>query len=401
MLSIYHEKLKSGLNVAKLVRFWIIKVKIELMSIKPILLAVFTVMSILFLSWSATEPADGDNLVPNPGFEAFSILPHGWFYRGSDFTSLVKDWSSASEASPDVYGPEITVPDKWQEKGFGRKKPRSGKHMVGITAFGCDQGKPHCREYIQVNLTEPLVVGQAYHVEFWASPLHTGIHSNNLGILFSQEKLQEKTDRVLLREPQVYSEKIIPGNQYIWHKIQGDFTAEEAFKYLTIGNFFADEETESSEGSENSHNFAYYYLDDVRVVKRPPILGETTDEFADWYPLEEDKIIPLDNILFDTDRFSLRTKGQDDLDKLFNILTEYPTMEVEVGGHTDDQGSFDYNMVLSSRRAKAVVQYLMDRGIESTRLSYIGYGTTRHVATNDTEEGRQLNRRVEFRIRKI
>ncbi len=369
---------------------------------KPIALALSMVLSFLLVSsQNDFEAEESENLVPNPGFEVFSIIPHGWFYRGSDFTSLVKDWSSASEASPDVYGPSITVPDTWQEKGFGRKKPRSGQYMVGITAFGCNQGKPHCREYIQVNLTEPLVTGQAYHVEFWASPLHTGIHSNNLGILFSMQKLQEKTDRVVIKKPQIYSEKIVPGNEYIWHKIQGDFTAEDAYKFLTIGNFFTDEETLSSEGSENTHNYAYYYIDDVRVYKRPPIIDDFGDEFADWYPLEEDKVIPLDNILFDTDKSTLRTKGQNDLDRLYKILLEYPTMEIEVGGHTDSQGGFDYNMQLSNRRARAVVNYLANKGIEQDRLSYIGYGTTRHFATNDTEEGRQQNRRVEFRIRKI
>jgi outer membrane protein OmpA-like peptidoglycan-associated protein len=170
---------------------------------------------------------------------------------------------------------------------------------------------------------------------------------------------------------------------------------------LIIGNFFRDEETLSSEGSENSHNYAYYYIDDVKVTKRPPIMEGLKDEFADWYPLEEDKVIPLDNILFDSDRFTIRIKGKSDLDRLHKILIEYPTMEVEVGGHTDSQGGFDYNMQLSNKRARSVVGYLVTKGIEENRLSYIGYGTTRHVATNDTEEGRQQNRRVEFRIRKI
>lgn len=327
-------------------------------------------------------------------------MPHGWFYHGSDFTALVKDWSSASEASPDVYGPTISVPKSWQDRGFGLKRPRNGNHMAGVTAFGCIQGKPHCREYIQVNLTEPLVPGQAYHVEFWASPLHTGIHSNNLGILFGVDKMQEKTDRVVKRAPHIFSEKIVPGNQYIWHKIQGDITADQPYKFLVIGNFFSDPETTTGTASKESHNFAYYYIDDVMVHKRPPI-KEVEDEFADWYPLEENKVIPLDNILFDTDKAVIRTKGKSDLDRLYKILLEYPTMEVEVGGHTDSQGGFEYNMLLSSRRARAVVQYLTKKGVEPERLSYIGYGTTRHVATNQTDEGRQLNRRVEFRIKRI
>lgn len=365
-----------------------------------ILLAILTLS--LFHNPAADRVKEEEaNLVPNAGFEQFSILPHGWFYRGSDFTALIKDWSSASEASPDVYGPDINPPDTWKNRGFGEKRPRSGQYMVGITAFGCNQGKPHCREYVQVNLKEPLVPGQAYHVEFWASPLNSGMRANNIGIYFSKNKLQEKTDRVILREPQVFSKRIIPGNQFSWHKVQGDFTADEACKFLTIGNFYSDEETQNSSRAEGGHAFAYYYIDDVVVHKRPPIVTGVEDEFSDWYPLEENKVITLDNILFDTDKSTIRKKGQDDLTKLLHILEEYPTMEIEVGGHTDFVGGFDYNMELSLRRARSVVSYLMDHGVDQSRLSYIGYGTTRPIATNQNDEGRQQNRRVEFRIRKI
>ena len=85
------------------------------MFFKPILLVFSVFISFLFVfGQNENEGEENKNLVPNPGFEVFSIMPHGWFYRGADFTSLVKDWSSASEASPDVYGPNITVPDTWQ-----------------------------------------------------------------------------------------------------------------------------------------------------------------------------------------------------------------------------------------------------------------------------------------------
>ncbi len=368
---------------------------------KSVLLGISTLLSLWGLGSWYYPPSDEDNLVPNPSFESFSILPHGWFYRGSDFSSLVKDWSSASEASPDVYGPNITVPDTWQDKGFGKKEPRSGEYMVGITCFGCEQGKPHCREYLQVNLKEPLVPGQAYHVEFWASPLHTGMHANNLGIYFSERKLQEKTDRLVPRNPQVFSKKIIPGDQYLWHKVQGDFTAEKPCKFLIIGNFESDDSTQSRSHALNTQPFAYYYIDDVNVHKRPPLVEGVEDEFTDWYPLVEDRVIPLKNVLFDTDKSTIKKQGRSDLDKLIRLLREYPTMEVEVGGHTDHDGGFEYNIRLSNRRARAVVHYLTQRGIEESRLTYIGYGTTRPIATNQTEEGKQQNRRVEFRIRTI
>ena len=73
-------------------------------------------------------------------------------------------------------------------------------------------------------------------------------------------------------------------------------------------------------------------------------------------------------------------------------------MQIEIGGHTDGKGSDGYNQRLSENRAKAVVDFLVSKGIDIKRLKYKGYGKSMPVATNDTDEGRALNRRVEFRI---
>ena len=76
----------------------------------------------------------------------------------------------------------------------------------------------------------------------------------------------------------------------------------------------------------------------------------------------------------------------------------YPQMTIEIGGHTDGKGSEAYNQRLSENRAKAVVDYLVSKGVDAKRLKYKGYGKTMPVDTNDTEEGRAKNRRVEFKI---
>jgi OOP family OmpA-OmpF porin len=73
-------------------------------------------------------------------------------------------------------------------------------------------------------------------------------------------------------------------------------------------------------------------------------------------------------------------------------------MKVRIAGHTDSRGSDEYNQRLSEARAKSVCEYLISRGISADRLSYIGYGESRPIDTNDTEEGRQNNRRVELEI---
>ena len=79
-------------------------------------------------------------------------------------------------------------------------------------------------------------------------------------------------------------------------------------------------------------------------------------------------------------------------------MVDNPEMVIEIRGHTDSQGEHDYNIYLSRKRAKAVVEYLNENGISRSRTRYKGFGHTQPVAENDTDEGRQLNRRVEFLI---
>jgi outer membrane protein OmpA-like peptidoglycan-associated protein len=81
-------------------------------------------------------------------------------------------------------------------------------------------------------------------------------------------------------------------------------------------------------------------------------------------------------------------------------LKENPAIEIELSAHTDSRGSDDYNMKLSDNRARSVMEYILSKGIDAKRLSSHGYGETVPVAENDTDENRQLNRRVEFKILK-
>jgi OOP family OmpA-OmpF porin len=115
-------------------------------------------------------------------------------------------------------------------------------------------------------------------------------------------------------------------------------------------------------------------------------------------PLLRGASIRLNNIFFDFDMDVLREESQPELDRLVSILVKYPSMIIQIDGHTDDHGGYEYNIGLSLRRTKAVVKYLVSQGISEIRLIPRGFGKTRPVATNDTDEGRQLNRRVEYTI---
>ncbi|HOO10852.1 MAG TPA: OmpA family protein, partial [Cyclobacteriaceae bacterium] len=89
-----------------------------------------------------------------------------------------------------------------------------------------------------------------------------------------------------------------------------------------------------------------------------------------------------------------------ELDKVVEFLMANPSVEIEIAGHTDSKGSDDYNLNLSQGRSQSVVDYLISQGIDSYRLSAHGYGETRPIDTNDTDEGRASNRRVEFTVLK-
>ncbi len=109
-------------------------------------------------------------------------------------------------------------------------------------------------------------------------------------------------------------------------------------------------------------------------------------------------VIILKNIFFDFDKATLRPESKAELERVYQLLVENPKMKVRIAGHTDSMGSDEYNQRLSEARAKSVYEYLIQRGISADRLSYIGYGESRPIDTNDTEEGRQNNRRVELEI---
>lgn len=115
-------------------------------------------------------------------------------------------------------------------------------------------------------------------------------------------------------------------------------------------------------------------------------------------PIEVGQSIVLKNIFFDFDKATIRSESANELDRLIKLLTENPTLKIELGSHTDSKGSDEYNQKLSQARSQSVVTYLIGKGISTDRLVAKGYGESVPVASNDTEIGRQENRRTEFKI---
>ena len=138
-----------------------------------------------------------------------------------------------------------------------------------------------------------------------------------------------------------------------------------------------------------SENFE---LKDAKKMSQPELKD------IPMHPIKTGGSVVLKNIFYDTDAFNIKNESKAELGKLISFLNTNPKVNIEVSGHTDNVGAKAYNLSLSEKRSKAVYDYLVANGIPASRLSFKGYGDSKPIASNDTEEGRKQNRRTEFTI---
>ena len=155
-----------------------------------------------------------------------------------------------------------------------------------------------------------------------------------------------------------------------------------------------------------------YYIDNVRNTADDPFAGQIFDVEVRQHREDlntavermlvdtsgNEKIIALSNIQFETGGAQLTQRSQFEINNLVDILKKYPAMRIEISGHMDNSGEAAANVQLSGERANAIYQALISNGIDASRLTAVGYGSEKPVATNDTEAGRQQNRRTEIKI---
>ena len=145
----------------------------------------------------------------------------------------------------------------------------------------------------------------------------------------------------------------------------------------------------------NSSGYMFYL--DIMQIPEDTSLTEIHKDFNLNIIKVGEKIV-LENIFFEFNKSTLSPESFTELDRVTDFLEKNSELRIEISGHTDNVGSADYNQRLSEGRAKAVVEYLVTKGIESSRLEFMGYGFEQPIASNDTEEGRAANRRVEFKV---
>ena len=350
-------------------------------------------------------------MVYNSSFEEHTICPQRIDAIGT--MQGVDAWWQPTKGSSDYFhscgGRECLVP----RNKMGFQEPHSGQAYCGIYC-----SKENYREYLQTELKEPLKAGRRYQVSFWVSLADKSPHAiATLGALFTPDRIGDTTWNILTKndvtdlgggQKQViathYTPQVANPSRYVliymdqWNKISGEFTATGGEKYLTIGNFnsFNHSTVVETHADNTVLSGAYYYIDDVSVVC---LDCEAEPQTIDTTPApKQGEIFTLRNVLFNTDESVLLPQSYNDLHTLLDLLNSHPTMRIELRGHTDNQGTVEHNRILSEARAKAVAEYLVSHGIDSSRLRWKGYGKSNPIDTNDTPEGRHNNRRVEYLI---
>ena len=306
----------------------------------------------------------------------------------------MSEWHSPNQGSPDVLHKEYLdkLTPKRPNVEIEPHIPRTGKVMVGIKTYGCKRRTQHCKEYLQIRLRTPLIPGVKYYGEFYVNPISSSVRVHDIGMAFSDSATWQPIKLGIYDKLATIEQfDLIESHVNEWVKISSEFTVDEVCNFLLIGSFQEDEYI-LNEMVEEGLEYSYYLIDDVLVKPLDPILLEDS--------IANNQKLVLNNLLFDFSKATLQESSHKPLEQLAFVMNNDFSFDITIIGHTDNVGSENRNLTLSKERAESVRQFLIDNGIEESRLIAEGKGANEPLTSNNSEEGREQNRRVEILIRK-
>ncbi|MDR1672457.1 MAG: OmpA family protein [Bacteroidales bacterium] len=366
-------------------------------------------LAITIAGYGQNYVVTGENLVPNPNFENTRACP-----KDADYIGGVVAWNLFPNFSSDYFHrcanqyqqPEYLMTHPYEEiqnfsvprNIFGYQEAHSGDAYAGLS---------FCYEALSVKLREPLKKDSLYRVEFFVSLADSSnVGTRCFGMYFSETSLRviagtQISGFILDEPPQIQN---TPDYYLIdtanWTPISGIYKAKGGEQYISIGGFYQYHDSlvqflrperalkKVYRGSEKQ--LGYYFVDDVSVIP-----------YSERWEPRIGKSYVLEYVYFDFDKSNLLPVSYHELDKLVNFMKLHPTLHVSITGHTDNFGGETYNLNLSDSRAKSVANYLTANGIEKKRIIHNGAGSAYPIADNDTKEGRDRNRRVEFILNEL
>ena len=228
-------------------------------------------------------------------------------------------------------------------------------------------------------------------------------------ILMGIDKAPKPVKKKPRRRPVIRDVSFIPDPTYLYMYVNDfdtDLPLDAMVKVYTLGQpadtIFAgmtDKETGFVEEQIDNGKYGITitrpgYIDYSDTLFR--VISDTL--YVDLQPIKKNTVVILRNLLFDTNKTTIRNVSAQSLEELYQLMLNNPNMRIRITGHTDNVGSERYNKKLSEGRAKAVYDEMVKRGIDASRMEWNGRGSKDPIESNDTPEGRAENRRVEFTI---
>jgi outer membrane protein OmpA-like peptidoglycan-associated protein len=335
------------------------------------------------------------NLVLNPGFEE-----HGEIYgngAGSDNMrgNRVKSWFSPTDASPDYF----VRGNPYLVNQYGAPQSYAGNAMAGMAVYG---GRKEYREYIIGEFSAPLEAGVTYDFSMAvALAALSGQMIGEFAVCFTHDRIvDKKTSYALKFVPQLIIDSTDQDGMIgKWMMFHGTYTAFGGEHFLTIGNFSTDKKTNARKvNAEKGAPYAYYYLDEISLSpqKDETVVVEEIEtgipeKEADTMRIAAGKKLVIDNVYFEVDKSIIKEESFPVLDVIIAAMIGQPELKVVIDGHTDSDGTKEHNQKLSEDRAKSVQAYFIAQGIDASRISTNGFGSSKPIG-NDKNK----NRRVEF-----
>lgn len=352
-----------------------------------------------------------ENILPDPSFECYKECPSS--INVKELYQL--EYWIQSSGTPDYYN-SCSIIMNVPKNVMGQQDALSGHGYVGMYLF--DKG--NYREFLTAKFDEPMIKERWYVIKLWAAlSENSGLCTDAFEFVIGKNRPDIDSTDLEKIKPQVINS---PGNyadSYDWKMICGLYLAEGGEQYITMGNFKNNSNTPLKIVNKEAGEFSYYFIDNFTVESLNdsnmsdcgagiPLLTQNEEDLVSTRYFEDLSFTQLLNeepfsfrgFYFEFDKYEILDTNYAFLDSLVDIMLDNEDLRIEVHGHTDDVGSESYNEKLSKNRAISVVDYLISEGIDKRRIKYDYFGAKKPIASNGTPEGRQMNRRCEFILRR-
>lgn len=355
---------------------------------------------------------DMDNIVDNPSFER----TEGRIKREGAIAVAV-GWMSPTKASADLFSASVRDGYGTPNNNLGTEDPQDGENYVGIRAFSYNDKE--ARNYVSSKLKVTMTKDQKYCVKFYVNLAEASKYaSNNIGVNFSKKQYNISEAKSIMTTASVmHKDNPVFSGLFGWDEICGVYKAEGGEKFITIGNFASNGETENTR-LKKAPNFAgasvvsaYYFLDNISVV---PISDESqcdcqadkrkpeTNFIYEVAPMNIEGMAPADvasrtSIYYGYGDASISANSKAHLKNMLTMLLENNRSKIMITSHLDENENEDPELKdLGTKRTEAIKLYFMENGVNYTRILTEDKKDTDPADKSGTDLAKAKNRRVTF-----